>query len=107
MDASESKSEWDAFTLVGTIPVDKAFRPLNEASQIELSSSDDADCYGEINERSVRRYSQSPSSLARAAPGRESGCSAADRLRAGRNVTGEAGGRLTRTASAGATWLLR
>ena len=26
----ESKSEWDVFKIVGTIPADKAFRPLNE-----------------------------------------------------------------------------
>ena len=25
-----SKSEWDVFRIVGTIPADKAFRPLNE-----------------------------------------------------------------------------
>jgi branched-chain amino acid transport system substrate-binding protein len=29
---SESKSEWDVFKLVGTIPADKAFRPLNEGN---------------------------------------------------------------------------
>ncbi|MBI2714445.1 MAG: ABC transporter substrate-binding protein [Rhizobiales bacterium] len=27
---AESKSEWDVFKVVGTIPADKAFRPLNE-----------------------------------------------------------------------------
>jgi len=27
---AESKSEWDVFKIVGTIPADKAFRPLNE-----------------------------------------------------------------------------
>ena len=27
---AESKSEWDVFKVVGTIPPDKAFRPLNE-----------------------------------------------------------------------------
>lgn len=27
---AESKSEWDLFKIVGTIPTDKAFRPLNE-----------------------------------------------------------------------------
>ena len=27
---AESKSEWDVFRVVGTIPADKAFRPLNE-----------------------------------------------------------------------------
>jgi len=26
----ESKSQWDVFKIVGTIPADKAFRPLNE-----------------------------------------------------------------------------
>ena len=29
---AESKSEWDVFKVVGTIPADKAFRPLNEGS---------------------------------------------------------------------------
>jgi branched-chain amino acid transport system substrate-binding protein len=27
---AESKSEWDVFKIIGTIPADKAFRPLNE-----------------------------------------------------------------------------
>jgi branched-chain amino acid transport system substrate-binding protein len=27
---AESKGEWDVFKIVGTIPADKAFRPLNE-----------------------------------------------------------------------------
>ena len=29
---TESKSEWDVFKVIGTIPADKAFRPLNEGS---------------------------------------------------------------------------
>ena len=27
---SESKGDWDVFKIVGTIPADKAFRPLND-----------------------------------------------------------------------------
>lgn len=27
---AESKNEWDVFKIVGTIPADKAFRPVNE-----------------------------------------------------------------------------
>jgi branched-chain amino acid transport system substrate-binding protein len=26
----ESKSEWDVFTLAGTVPAEKAFRPLKD-----------------------------------------------------------------------------
>jgi branched-chain amino acid transport system substrate-binding protein len=29
---SESKSEWDLYDLVATIPGDQAFRPLNEST---------------------------------------------------------------------------